>query len=127
MRYCIKLVRTQFAERVVIAADEDSAIAKVRAELAQPYGFFGRWDDGRVEITDIEARPTVEVGALAPDGGPMLLSVKDAAIHLGVSRTLLYELVQRGEIKSLQLGRRRLISREALREFIEENSSGNPR
>lgn len=123
MRYCIKLVRTQFAERVVHAADEDAAIAKVRVELAQPYGFFGRWDDGSVEIVDIERRPTISPGGLGPDGGPMLLSVKDAAIQLGVSRGSLYELVQRGEIRSLQLGRRRLISRDALREFVDENTA----
>src|SRR5687768_2751508 len=106
MRYRIKLVRTQFAERVVHATDEEAAVAKVRAELAQPYGFLGRWNDGSTEIADIEAQPTIGPGGTAPDGGPMLLSVKDAAISLGISRGLLYELVQRGEIKSLQLGRR---------------------
>lgn len=44
MRYRIRITRAQAAERVVSAKDEDSALDKVRQELAQPYGFFGRWE-----------------------------------------------------------------------------------
>lgn len=42
MRYRIRVTRAQVAERSVLAKDEDHAIEKIRAELAQPYGFFGR-------------------------------------------------------------------------------------
>jgi excisionase family DNA binding protein len=54
--------------------------------------------------------------------GPLLLSVATAAKHLGVSRGTLYELINRGEIEHVRIGRRILIAREALRKFIEANS-----
>jgi excisionase family DNA binding protein len=59
---------------------------------------------------------------MAPDGGPLLLSVKDAAKHLGVSYGLLYEMINRGEVPHVRLGKRILISRENLKNFIEENT-----
>ena len=47
-----------------------------------------------------------------------LLSVRDVADHLGISRSKVYELVYKGEISSLAIGRRKRISQAALAEFI---------
>ena len=47
-----------------------------------------------------------------------LLNVKEVADRLGVSRNKLYELLYRGEIQSLAIGRTRRISPVALAEFI---------
>lgn len=47
-----------------------------------------------------------------------LLNVKEVADHLGVSRNKVYELLYRGEIQSLAIGRTRRISPVALAEFI---------
>lgn len=44
----------------------------------------------------------------------LTLSVDQAAQVLGVSRALAYELVARGEIPSLRLGRRIVVPRRAL-------------
>ena len=57
----------------------------------------------------------------AAEGGPRLLSVQEAANHLAISRGLMYQLINRGEIESLRLGRRRLVSRDAINRFVETN------
>ena len=48
-----------------------------------------------------------------------LLSVADLAEELGLSRTTGYDLLWSGEIPSLKIGRRRLVRRADLTEFIE--------
>jgi excisionase family DNA binding protein len=49
---------------------------------------------------------------------PRLLSIRQAARELGVCRTLVYELLRDGRIKSVKIGRRHLISRDAIDAFI---------
>ena len=49
---------------------------------------------------------------------PRLLSIKQAAYQLGLGRTSIYELLAAGKLKSLKIGRRRCIPREAIDEFI---------
>ena len=50
MLYKFRIIRTQTAERSVRATDEDAAMEKVRAELAKPYGFLGRWEDAALTL-----------------------------------------------------------------------------
>ncbi len=47
-----------------------------------------------------------------------LLTVSEAADLLGLGRSKAYELVMRGELKSIQIGRARRIPVTALDEFI---------
>lgn len=125
MRYRIQVARTQVAERVVAALDEDEALAKVRDELDRSFGFMGRWETTAEEIASVEPLPrdiTPGLTGGAPDGGPLLMSVVDAAKHVGVSRGAMYELVNSGEIEVVRLGRRILISRDAIARFIEAHS-----
>jgi excisionase family DNA binding protein len=124
MRYRFRVIRTQTAERSIRATDEDAAVQKLREELDQPYGFLGRWENAALEVELLGVEQNIETRAQDVDGGPILLSVKDAAAHLGISRGMIYELLNRDEIESLQIGRRRLISREALNRFVETNSHG---
>jgi excisionase family DNA binding protein len=49
---------------------------------------------------------------------PLLLSVGSACRILGLSRSSLYALMASGRIRSVTVGRRRLIPREAINEFI---------
>ncbi|MGH8984648.1 MAG: helix-turn-helix domain-containing protein [Acidimicrobiia bacterium] len=51
---------------------------------------------------------------------PLTVSVVDAAQLLGISRALAYDLVARGELPSLRLGRRVVIPRRALETLVEE-------
>jgi excisionase family DNA binding protein len=50
---------------------------------------------------------------------PLALSVEEAARLLGVSRTLAYESVARGELPSVRLGKRIVVPRRALDELLE--------
>ncbi len=53
------------------------------------------------------------------------LTVPEAAEVLGISRTLAYELVARRELPALRLGRRLVITRQALEALLRSgNSSG---
>jgi excisionase family DNA binding protein len=56
----------------------------------------------------------------------MTVSIEEAAGLLGISRALAYELVRRGELPRLRLGRRVVIPRKALREFVEAATATSP-
>lgn len=123
MRYRIRISRLQIAERTVRASDEDAAIEKIKEELRQPYGYLARWETVNTDIEVLAVESSVGGVSVAPTEGTLLLSVADAAKALGVSRGSLYELVNAGELKSIQIGRRRLIPRAALVEFIDGNTA----
>jgi len=70
---------------------------------------------------------------ITPDGTSATiewLSVKAAVQKSSLSRSLIYELIDAGEIKSASIRKqgnlrgRRLISAESLREFIESQATG---
>jgi excisionase family DNA binding protein len=122
MRYRFRLIRTQTTERTIRASDEEAAMRKLRDELARPYGFLGRWEDAALDIALLQVESSIEAHGGSVEGGPRLLSVRDAAAHLGISRGLMYDLLNRGEIASVRIGQRRLVSREAINQFIEAHS-----
>lgn len=68
--------------------------AEVRAELAQPEG-----------------------------GPPALWSVAQASRRLGIGRTAVYHAIGRGELRSLKVGRRRLIPADALTELAQRGTA----
>jgi excisionase family DNA binding protein len=70
-------------------------------------------DDVRVELAD-------RIG-----GPPQLLSVGQAARHLGIGRTATYAAIGRGELRSLKVGRRRLIPADALAELALRGTAPN--
>jgi excisionase family DNA binding protein len=53
------------------------------------------------------------------NGMPLLMTVEEAAELLRLGRTRMYELVMSGRIVSVKVGRRRLIPRKSLEEFVE--------
>ena len=52
--------------------------------------------------------------APGPRNDRLALSVEEAAVLLGISRDLAYDLVRRGELPSVKLGRRTVVPRRAL-------------
>lgn len=54
----------------------------------------------------------------------MLLTPADAAVALSVSRTTVYELMNRGQLRSIKLGTCRRIPVEAVRELVDRLSQG---
>ncbi|WP_448060652.1 helix-turn-helix domain-containing protein [Cellulomonas hominis] len=49
----------------------------------------------------------------------LLLTVVEAAHRLGIGRTLMYELIDSGEVRSVHIGRLRKVPVESLSEFVE--------
>lgn len=49
----------------------------------------------------------------------LLLSPADAGTMLDLGRTKIYELMQSGQLESLTVGRRRLIPKEAISDFVQ--------
>lgn len=53
------------------------------------------------------------------DDGRLVLTVTEAAQALGISRALAYELIARGELPALRLGRRLVVPRRALEALVD--------
>lgn len=49
----------------------------------------------------------------------LLLTPEEAAERLSLSRTTVYELVRKGRLQSVKIGRARRIPRAALQEYVE--------
>ena len=49
---------------------------------------------------------------------PLLLKVEETALLLNVSRTRIYYLLRDGSLKSVKVGGRRLIPRQAIESFV---------
>lgn len=47
-----------------------------------------------------------------------LLSVADAAAQLSIGRSLAYDAIQRGHLRTVKVGRRRLVPEDALADFV---------
>lgn len=58
------------------------------------------------------------IGGAAPENSDRLLSVVEAARCLGIGRTLMYDLLGSGQIRSLRVGRLRRIRASALTEYV---------
>jgi excisionase family DNA binding protein len=106
MRFRIRVARVQSVERAVTATDEQAAIAKVESELQKPYGLLGSGTTVDMQIEVVGAEPAAGISSVDVGEGPVLLSVAAASKHLGVSRGTMYELINRGEIEHVRIGRR---------------------
>jgi excisionase family DNA binding protein len=123
MRYRVVVSRAQVAERHVRAVSEEEAVKKIQAELEQPYGFLGGWKTTGTDIDVAEVTaPLSDIPRQLGDEGKVLLSIKEAAKHLGISYGALYELVNTAEIQHVAIGRRKYISRDAMKSFIEAHT-----
>ena len=54
------------------------------------------------------------------DQNKLLYTVPECAFQLSIGRSRCYELVLSGQLRSLKLGRRRLIPKDALEAFVAE-------
>lgn len=65
-----------------------------------------------------------ELAATATAPGPdRLYAIPEAAALLGVSRTALYDQLAAGRIRSVKVGRRRLVPGQAIRELTGEGGA----
>ena len=49
---------------------------------------------------------------------PRLLSIPQTCRLIGVGRSSLYQMMASGQVRSVKIGRRRLVPREAIDEFV---------
>lgn len=49
---------------------------------------------------------------------PLTLTVNETAVQLRVTKRMVYTLMERGELRSIKVGRTRRITRQALAEYI---------
>lgn len=54
----------------------------------------------------------------------LLLSLADAAEVLSMKRTSMYELISRGDVVSVKIGKRRLVTAESLEAYVERLTAG---
>ena len=57
------------------------------------------------------------------EGPPELLSIEQASRRLGIGRTAAYDAIGRGELRSVKVGRRRLIPADALAELAQRGTA----
>lgn len=123
MRYPVIVSRVQVAERNVRAVSEEDAVKQVQDELDRPHGFFGAWTTTSTNLDVTEVTSGLHQSPPPPGEEDKLhSSIKDSAKHLGVSYGALYELVNTAEIQHVSIGRRKYISRDHLRAFIESHT-----
>jgi excisionase family DNA binding protein len=78
-----------------------------------------RLDAALAELASaIRAEVRAELDTVARSPG-RLLSIDEAAATLGLGRSLLYAEIAAGRIRSVKVGRRRLIPAGAIAEFVE--------
>lgn len=56
----------------------------------------------------------------------LLVPVVEAARLLSIDRSTVYEMLARGDLPSIKIGRRRLVSRQALIDYITRSENGRP-
>ena len=55
------------------------------------------------------------------------LSVQQTAERMGIGRTLVFDLIKNGELASLKIGRRRIVTTQAIDEFLAQQSADQHR
>jgi excisionase family DNA binding protein len=73
-------------------------------------------------VSELVAALREEAGSVALDAPDKLLSIDEAAHALGIGRSLTYDLISRGGLRTVRVGRRRLIPAAAVAELITERS-----
>lgn len=95
----------------------------IQAALTAALGSVDRQQQRRGELADAVLR-SVSSGGQTPAAAnvaqepPHLLSVNDTAKALGISRNTVYELIRMNDLPSIQIGRRRLVPRSLMLEWV---------
>jgi excisionase family DNA binding protein len=70
-------------------------------------------------IAELVAALRDELARVTPSGPDRLLGIGQVADSLSLGRSKVYDLIASGQLRSLKVGDRRLVSEGALREFLE--------
>jgi len=72
-----------------------------------------------LSVVERDEESTMQESESVTAARPLVVSVGEAATLLGISRAHAYELVARGELAHIRLGRRLVVPRRAIDELIE--------
>jgi excisionase family DNA binding protein len=109
MQVIAESIRAQLGtEAVVLITPSSSGIAVVVAQASDASGRLAR----------NSAEPDREPASNEQRGERLAYSVDEAARALGLSRDVIYDQLRTGRLKSLKVGRRRIITREHIGEFL---------
>jgi excisionase family DNA binding protein len=70
------------------------------------------------------SQPADDGGVVGQGAGPIAYSVAEAAEALGVSRDTIYDELRTGRLASIKLGRRRIITRQHIDDFLARAGAG---
>jgi excisionase family DNA binding protein len=82
--------------------------------------------EGKPSLADASAPSPVEEPAPRPPAERLAYSVDEAAHLTGLSRDLLYDQMRHGTLDYVKIGRRRLITRQHLEQFLEMTPKPEP-
>ena len=102
------------------ALRKDDQIAQLRARAHRLERLCAELATEASDLTELASALTTPPLAEPP----ALLSVEQCAQTLGLSRTSTFSLVRGGQLRSLKVGSRRLITRASLDEFIVAATEG---
>jgi excisionase family DNA binding protein len=106
---------------LVRAGDHLTASADATAAVVADPRVLALGGPGLVDLLSVSVREMAAAGAAlraAGQAGPYMLSVEDVADALSIGRTSAWRLVRDGAIRSTLVGRRRLVSSDALAEYV---------
>ena len=78
-------------------------------------------------VSELVAALREELAAATPDpaaGVDRLLGVDEAAAALGIKRTLVFAELARGRLRSVKVGRRRLVPSSSIADYIADRGAG---
>jgi excisionase family DNA binding protein len=61
---------------------------------------------------------SIESGKTAPPPNRLLYPVPEVAVLLGVEQRLIWKYIETGDLRSVKLGRRRLVPMDAIHQFL---------
>lgn len=65
--------------------------------------------------------PTIKPVPTEQPAGPMLYSIKQVGAALGISRSVVYQLINEGALPVIRIGKRTLFTDQDLKDFIERS------
>jgi len=66
-------------------------------------------------------------GEAPPPEPPLAVTVPEAARLLSISPSMAWELVLRGHLRSVKIGSRRVVPRQAILDYLDGHTAGGPR
>jgi excisionase family DNA binding protein len=86
----------------------------MRSSLLREDGFEAH----NLPVSEKTEGHSTESGKTAPPPNRLLYPVPEVAILLGVEQRLIWKYIETGDLRSVKLGRRRLVPKDAIHQFL---------